>query len=119
MCLPLHKGERKAVLQRVRLSLCALGSRNIDLEAARKQRLEPSLLLSSLSAGLCSDQPLSILRGNGMGVMWCCRQGTCYGYGDIPTPLSSLLGLDEAVGCCEDPLWADEGPSAYVHRANF
>ena len=67
-CLLLHRGERAAALRRVRLPSHALGARDVGLEAARKQWHEPSLLLSSLSAGLWSAQALGALQGNGMGV---------------------------------------------------
>ena len=39
--------------------------------------------------------------------------------GASPDPWSSLPGLEEAVGCCEDPLWADEGAPADVRHASF
>lgn len=51
--------------------------------------------------------------------MWCCRLGNCLCGGDTLTPCASLPGLEEAVGCCEDPLRADEGPSTCVARAYF
>lgn len=52
----------------LRLPWHALGTSHVALEAARKQRHEPSLLLSSLWAGLGSAQALGVLGGTGMGV---------------------------------------------------
>ena len=64
-CLLLDEGERQAALGRLRLPSRALGSSSGEREAAGKQWHEPSLLLSSLSAGLRSAQALGVLQGNG------------------------------------------------------
>ena len=117
-CPLLHTGERKAVLRRARLPLHALGSRRVKLEAARKPWQEPNSLLSSVSAGLCSAQALGIPQGKGTGVARGAAGGASASARGYPCSWPSLPGLGEAVGCCEDPLWADEGPSTHMSRAS-
>lgn len=51
--------------------------------------------------------------------MRCCRLGNCLCCGDILIPCPSSPDPDEAVGCCKDPPWADEGPSARMPGAYF
>ena len=117
-CLPSASrgGEESSAAEAATAPAC-LGLKTCRAGGCRKLWQEPSPLLSSLSAGLCSAQALGVPQGKGTGVAHGAVDGAPVSAGGYRCSCSSLPGLDEAVGCCEDPLRADEGPSARMPRA--